>query len=167
MYRVLISLGSNLGNRKINLEEALGYLSRFTGINSVSSMYITQPVGGIDQPDFMNAVAEVRTGMLPGCLLSELKRIETEMGRVKAEKWGPRIIDLDILFYGNIIIETENLLIPHPGIEDRRFVLKPLCEILPEFIHPQSQKSIMTLLHALNDDFEVEYAGKLSIISPQ
>jgi len=114
-----------------------------------SSLYKTEPVGGKDQPWFVNCVVEVRTVLKPRLLLSELKKIESDMGRQPAEKWGPRVIDLDILFYGQEIIREDDLTIPHPELHKRRFVLEPLNEIAPYIIHPVFGISVKGLLDRL------------------
>ncbi len=129
--KVYIGLGSNLGDRVQNLRTALGLIARInsTTVKKVSSFHVTAPIGKIDQPDFMNAVAFLYTTLTPHKLLSELLKIETKMGRVRTEKWGPRIIDLDILTFDDLKINTPELIIPHPRMHERDFVLAPLKEI--------------------------------------
>ncbi len=145
--RIFLSLGSNLGNRKINLSKALRFIEeKDIRIKKVSSIYKTPPWGKKDQPEFLNQVIEAETEVSPKKLLNTCKEIEKKMGRKKGERWGPRIIDIDILFYGEKIIKEENLTIPHPLITERAFVLLPLYEIAPDFIHPVRKEKIKALL---------------------
>ena len=132
--KVYIGLGTNLGNRDRNLHTALGLIARInsTTVKKVSSFHDTAPVGKTDQPNFLNAVAFLYTTLTPEKLLSELLKIETKMGRVRNEKWGPRIIDLDILTFDNLKLNTPDLIIPHPRMHEREFVLGPLKEIATE-----------------------------------
>lgn len=129
--KVYIGLGSNLGDRVQNLRTALGLIARInsTTVKKVSSFHVTAPVGKVDQPDFLNAVAFLHTTLAPHKLLSELLSIEKKMGRIRTEKWGPRIIDLDILTFDDLKINTPDLIIPHPHMQERSFVLEPLKEI--------------------------------------
>lgn len=152
MLSVYISAGSNLGNRESNLKKSIDLISEHCSVIYVSSIYETEPVGKTEQPYFMNAVFRIGTVMLPHCLLKILKGVESEMGRVSKERWGPRIIDLDIVLYGNIIIDTPGLKIPHPEMHDRKFVLEPLCELSPELIHPLLKQDIKTILEHLETD---------------
>jgi len=144
-----IGIGSNLGNREKNCREAIRLLNKDgeNGITVVrqSSLIETEPWGMTGQPHFINMAAEVETELLPQQLLSLLMRIETKMGRNRTVKWGPRIIDLDILMYDDLRIETENLVIPHPLLHERDFVLGPLSEIAPDKIHPVLNKTIRKL----------------------
>ena len=135
--RVFLSLGSNLGEKEKNISRAKELLKK-KGIEIIkeSSIYLTAPWGKKDQPWFLNQVIEVATSLPPEELLDLIKGIEKELGREKGEKWGPRIIDLDILFYGEKIINLPSLTIPHPYLHERAFVLIPLTEIAPEFVHP-------------------------------
>ena len=132
--KVYIGLGSNMGKLPQNLHTALGLIARInsTTVKKVSTFHITKPVGKTDQPDFLNAVAFLLTTLTPQKLLSELLKIENKMGRVRTEKWGPRIIDLDILMYDHLKLETPELTLPHPHMHERDFVLKPLKEIAPD-----------------------------------
>jgi 2-amino-4-hydroxy-6-hydroxymethyldihydropteridine diphosphokinase len=134
-----IGLGANLGDREANIRQALSELAR-SGCRptKVSSIYETAPVGFSDQPDFLNAVAEIETDLGPRELLAVLDEIEQRIGREETFKWGPRIIDLDILLYGDLRLSEDNLKIPHPEIQQRAFVLTPLAEIAPEARHPVS-----------------------------
>jgi len=155
MQRVFIAIGSNLGDKISNCRRAIDEIAGFCEIVKVSSLYETEPVGNEDQPNFINSVAEIRTDLSPHELLTHLNRIEEKLGRVRSEKWGPRTIDLDIIFYGDQIIKDDNLIIPHPRAHLRRFVLEPICEIAPEFIHSEIKISVFELLKNLPDNKKV------------
>ncbi len=133
-----IGLGSNLGDRKAALRKALKALGASPGlaVSGVSSLYETQPWGKPDQPAFLNAVAEVQTQTNAMSLLRLLQGIETDMGRIRRERWGPRTIDLDILLFGREIIAENELTVPHPELARRKFVLVPLAEVNPRAFHP-------------------------------
>ena len=139
MVTAYIGLGANLGDREANIKEALSELAR-SGCKPirVSSIYETAPVGFSDQPDFLNAVAELETSLRPRELLAVLGKIERRIGREETFKWGPRTIDLDILLYGDQTLAEDSLEIPHPEMHRRAFVLTPLAEIAPEVKHPVS-----------------------------
>jgi 2-amino-4-hydroxy-6-hydroxymethyldihydropteridine diphosphokinase len=138
-HPVYIGLGSNLNGPVRQLESAfalLGAIARTRLVNR-SSLYRSAPFGGIEQPDFVNAVAALLTQLSPSQLLQELQRIESQRGRERGEaRWGPRIIDLDLLVYGSLRIAQADLLVPHPGIAERNFVLLPLREIAPDLVIP-------------------------------
>ena len=144
--RVFLALGTNLGDRCANLQAAKRELAPEIEIVRASSIYETPPWGYTDQPDFLNQVIEVRTHLDPLALLNHLKNIEAEMGRQETFRYGPRLIDLDILFYGQRVINEAELQIPHPRLQSRAFVLVPLCEIAPDFVHPTLNESIRSLL---------------------
>ena len=149
-HRVFIGLGTNLGNRKQHLAEAVQQVSMHIGtIIKPSGLYETPAWGLIEQPDFLNQVLEVQTHLSPQEVLSKLLAIEQEMGRIRTQKWGPRLIDLDILFYDDLVLDKPNLKIPHPYIQERAFVLEPLFEIAPDFIHPVFKKTSAELLRKL------------------
>ncbi|MCA1057289.1 2-amino-4-hydroxy-6-hydroxymethyldihydropteridine diphosphokinase [Rossellomorea aquimaris] len=133
-----ISLGSNMGEREVYLEKAINILHSHGKIEVLrkSSMYETDPVGFTEQGKFLNMVIEVRTALRPETLLQQCLQVECDLGRIREFKWGPRIIDLDVLLYNNEKVETENLLIPHPRMEKRAFVLIPLLELEPSIGHP-------------------------------
>ena len=139
---VYLSLGSNLGNRRANLKEALSLLGDSVDIASVSSVYDTEPVGVGEQPRFLNLVCFVNTDIGPMQLLSLIKGIEAEMGRDLKLKNAPRVIDIDIILYGDTIMESPELIIPHPRMRERAFVLVPFAEIAPEIVHPVSGERI-------------------------
>lgn len=167
MDRVYISIGSNLGDRISNCKKALDEMGSFANIVTVSSLYETEPVGKEDQPDFINCVAEIDTDLAPHDFLERLNVVEEKLGRVRDEKWGPRTIDLDIIFYGDQVINDNDLEIPHPRAHLRRFVLEPLCEIAPKFIHPKFNLPVEELLTKIEDDKGVIKIEKPSTISQQ
>lgn len=142
-----IALGSNIGKRKQNIENALAKIKKLpeSAIASTSSIIETKPVGNTKQPDFLNCVIKLETKLTSAELLNYLLRIEDEMGRVRKEKWGPRIIDLDILFFNDEIIETKDLTIPHPEILNRAFILQLMNEIAKDYVHPRERKTIEEL----------------------
>jgi len=145
-----IGIGSNLGNRQKNCLRAIELLEkRGIIVKKKSSMYETEPWGVKDQPQFINMALEVETELEPHELLRTLKDVEREVGRGVTFKWGPRIIDLDILLFNDLFLREDNLQIPHPLMHERDFVLKPLCEIAPERIHPLLKVSICDLLQEL------------------
>ncbi len=156
-----IGIGSNLGNRQENCLYAIELLQK-KGIivTKRSSLYETEPWGLKDQPRFLNMAIEIETGLEPAALLRILKGVERELGRPKAHeekslKWGPRIIDLDILLFDNIILNEDNLKIPHPLMHERDFVLRPLCEIAPDIKHPLLKVSIIDLLQQFKKDKDI------------
>jgi 2-amino-4-hydroxy-6-hydroxymethyldihydropteridine diphosphokinase len=153
-----IGIGSNLGDSLKNCKNAVKNISRIKGIEltAVSSFYKTEPVGMENQNYFTNAVAEIRTEHCAQDLLHALQNIENEMGRERGVKGGPRIIDLDLLFYGQNVISQPGLIVPHPEIQKRRFVLEPLCEIASYFIHPSFGVSVRGLKDRLSDNKIVE-----------
>lgn len=150
-----IALGSNLGDKEANLRQALKMLLvKELQIRSVSSFFKTEPYGVTDQPEFINAVACVKTDLAPEKLLKLLLDTELEMGRVRLRHWGERNIDLDLLLYDDLIYYSEKLVLPHPDMQNRFFVLQPLSEIAADKIHPVYKKSIQTLLKSLTDGDE-------------
>jgi 2-amino-4-hydroxy-6-hydroxymethyldihydropteridine diphosphokinase len=153
MTNAFIGLGSNLGEREVHVRRAveeLGKIAR-TKFLRVSSLYDTAPVGDVEQPRFLNAVACVETDLSAGSLLWNLLLIEQRLGRIrtKARRWGPRVIDLDLLFFGDEIVEEPGLEVPHPEAHRRAFVLAPLAELAPEFVHPTLGETIAALLARL------------------
>ena len=150
-HRVFIAVGSNRGDKKKNCEQALEWLTedQDNRILRQSTWYLTRPVG-LDDPEwFINGVFLLETGQAPRELLGTLLTIESRLGRERAIKWGPRTIDLDILFYDDRVIREVDLVIPHPELEKRRFVLEPLTEIAPDLIHPVSEKTVRELKEAM------------------
>jgi len=142
---VFLGLGSNLGDRGENIKKAIEYLESKIRIEKVSSIIETEPYGFVDQPKFLNCVLKGTTVLSPFELLEFVLDIENKMGRKRLFKWGPRNIDIDILFYDDCVIDTENLKIPHPELHKRLFVLEPLCEIEKDFVHPVLKKSVYEL----------------------
>lgn len=146
MTQVYLSLGTNLGERLDNLATARAMLSPDVRVEKLSSVYETAPWGYSDQANFYNQVLLGKTMLTPLRLLNKLKRIEKMMGREQTFRYGPRVIDLDILFYESRIINTKRLQIPHPRLQERAFVLVPLVEIAPDFVHPQLGLTVQALL---------------------
>ncbi|MFN4181895.1 MAG: 2-amino-4-hydroxy-6-hydroxymethyldihydropteridine diphosphokinase [bacterium] len=155
-----IGLGSNLGDRKAHLVQAVQHLQKYARILRRSSIYLTSPWGYSAQPDFLNAVVEIETTYEPQELLHILKHIEKEMGRKPAGKWHPRAIDLDILLYEDRIVQTKELTIPHPLLSDRLFALVPLSELIPEKVHPLSGKTIEQLRKEKEENADGERVEK-------
>lgn len=156
MHKVFFSIGGNIGDRYSNLEKAIAAISQQIGpILSVSSIYETKAWGIENQPDFLNQALLVATNLPPIDILETALAIEIAMGRVRTQKWYTRIIDIDLLFIDNQIITSKKLTIPHPFLAERNFVLAPLAEIAPHFIHPVLQKSIATLYANSGDPLKV------------
>ncbi|MDR5675988.1 MAG: 2-amino-4-hydroxy-6-hydroxymethyldihydropteridine diphosphokinase [Armatimonadota bacterium] len=149
--RVFLSLGSNLGEREANLLAALRLLDA-EGVRLVrqSSWYETEPVGFTEQPPFLNLVVEVRTALDPLGLLRCAQRVEAALGRVREVRWGPRTVDVDLVLYGQRVVRTPELIVPHPRMRERAFVLVPLCEIAPDLVLPDGTP-VVALLPAVAD----------------
>lgn len=155
-HLAILLLGSNMGERETNLNAAEFHINAIaTSIELRSSTYQSNAWGKTDQPDFLNRVISIRTDLFPTALLSALLEIEKKLKRERTEKWGPRTIDIDLLFFDDLVYVDENLHIPHPGIASRRFTLIPLCEIYPGFIHPVYGTSLHDLLTNCKDQGQV------------
>lgn len=150
-----IALGSNLGDRELNLLRGVAEIGKLpTGrVTGLSPFYETSPVGVADQPLFINAVLRLATRLSPHDLLSRLRHIENAIfARKRTQRWGPRSIDLDLLLYGDMVINEADLIVPHPRMAERRFVLQPLSDIAPDLAHPVLGRRISELLAALRSD---------------
>jgi len=147
---VYLGLGSNMGDRQENLDRALEYLSQRLRMGRISSIYDTEPVGDVEQPRFLNLVCQAHTRLEPAALLSLAKGIESKLGRT-GKSGSPRSIDIDILLYGEQVIETPELIIPHPSMVRRAFVLIPLAEIVPDLVHPVSGKTVKELSESVRE----------------
>ena len=158
---VYLGLGSNLGERKTNLKRALCYLSERMRLEQISSIYDTEPVGDINQPCFLNMVCQIMTTLSPEILLFAVKGIESKMGRLPNTSGKPRIIDIDILFYGDRVVNTPELIIPHPRLAERAFVLAPLAELNPNLLHPVKKLSVQAMLDEVEGKSGVLLVGKM------
>lgn len=152
MYQVYLALGTNLGNQRQNLKQALQKLPPQVTVQATSRLYKTAPAYKVDQPAFLNLVVKGQTRLSPPDLLAHLKLIEDEMGRQQTVRYGPRLIDLDILFFDDWVLNTPDLQIPHPRLAERGFVLYPLADIAANLVHPIYQKTIGELIEALPED---------------
>ena len=152
MHLVYIALGTNLGERLANLHDAINALAPDVRVLHESTIYETPPWGYTDQPAFLNMVVEAETSLSPRALLEYLKQREDELGRVKNFRYGPRHIDLDILFYDDLVLEDERLQIPHPRLHERAFVLVPLNDLAPDFVHPVLGVDVKSLLGGVDSD---------------
>lgn len=150
-HRAYLGLGSNLGDKETYLNQAVKALDETRGcqVEKVSSYLVTEPYGGVEQDDFLNACLCLKTYLSPEELLKQLHEIEQDAHRERIIRWGPRTLDLDILLYDDLILETENLILPHMDMENREFVLKPLCEIAPNLRHPILHKTMRQLADQL------------------
>jgi len=158
--RVYLGLGSNLGKCQHNLSKAAELLSPYIHVEQISSLYETEPVGYLDQPPFLNAVLRATTYLPPRDLLTQAKEVEKELGRVPSFPNAPRPIDIDILFYGDQVINSPELIIPHPHLEERAFVLIPLAEIAPDLVHPVSGKTIRKMVEKVRGSEGVRKLNK-------
>ncbi|MBL8218194.1 MAG: 2-amino-4-hydroxy-6-hydroxymethyldihydropteridine diphosphokinase [Bryobacterales bacterium] len=152
MKTVYLALGSNLGDRVANLREAIGGLTKAgLTVTAVSSIYETRAMYKTDQPDFLNLVVEAKTQLLPKVMIRRLQKIERELGRRRLMANGPRTIDIDVLLFGRFVIQTPELTVPHPRMEERRFVLEPLAEIAASVRHPVTKRTAAEMLAAVQN----------------
>lgn len=157
LTQIYLHTGSNLGDRGAHLKKAVELIEEKIGVvEKASQVYRTKAWGLADQPDFLNQALEVKTSLSPLNLLDQVLAIEDQMGRKRVKKWGQRLIDIDILFYGDQVFKLDRLTIPHPYLHHRNFVLIPLLEIAPEFIHPAFKLSIAELGARSEDSLDVE-----------
>ncbi|MFZ9718827.1 MAG: 2-amino-4-hydroxy-6-hydroxymethyldihydropteridine diphosphokinase [Chitinophagaceae bacterium] len=156
-HLVYLLLGSNMGDRENMLQQAATALaSENVNIQRKSGLYETAAWGITDQPAFLNQVLEVTTLHNAETLMQVLLQIEAGLGRTRKERYGPRSIDIDILFFDDAIYHSANVTVPHPALQDRKFVLEPLCELAPDLVHPVYQQTVLTLLEQCNDKLPVK-----------
>lgn len=161
MPRVYIGLGSNRGDRLKNLKDSLSHIKREIEVRRVSSLYLTEPVG-MKGSWFLNCVLEGETELEPNELMETLLAIEKEMGRVRKKKKEERIIDLDLLLYQRRVLKEKDLILPHPRLHKRRFVLVPLVEINPHLYHPVLRRTVKEILNGLTDSYRIEKLSRFS-----
>ncbi|MFE0755775.1 2-amino-4-hydroxy-6-hydroxymethyldihydropteridine diphosphokinase [Inquilinus sp. NPDC058860] len=149
MVPVLFALGTNLDDREDNLRRAIAWLRRETTVDAVSAVYETAPMYDTDQPAFLNMCVAARTGLAPEALLARLKAAEAEIGRVPSRPNGPRLIDIDLLLYGDRVVGRPDLVVPHPRMAERGFVLAPAADVAAGWVHPVEGRSVAELLRAL------------------
>ncbi len=159
MSNVFLGLGTNLGQRRRNLEQALEGLAHICQITAVSSLYESLPWGISEQPTFLNLCLAATTELAPMRLLAQTKQLEAAIGRQLTYRWGPRLIDIDILFYDDLVITDERLVIPHPYLAERAFVLVPLAEIAPDLCHPLTGQTVGQMATAVDH-------SSLNLIAP-
>lgn len=155
MNKAYLLLGSNEGNREEWLERCLDMLSEHGNITALSAIYETEAWGLAEQPDFLNTAVCLETELDPTQLLAEIQQIEAALERQRTVKWGQRTLDIDIIFYNDDVIDQPDLVVPHPYLQDRGFALIPICELVPDYIHPVLQKSVTTLLEECADTLPV------------
>lgn len=156
MNTIFLLIGGNLGDRFLNLQKASELIAEtIGGIQKKSAVYETAAWGLVEQPSFLNQALQVETELSPENLLSEIHLIEEKLERKRLQKWGTRTMDIDILFYESQVIDTPNLIVPHLYLHLRRFTLVPLCELIPDFVHPVLQKTVRELLEECEDELEV------------
>lgn len=157
LHTIYLALGTNLGDRIANLRAALLALPPSVVIRRSSAVYETPPWGVVDQPAFLNMALEAETELEPQSLLAYLKGIETGLGRTPSVRWGPRLIDIDILFYDNLILSLPEVIIPHPRLHERAFVLIPLVDIAPQLVHPVVGKTVSAMRDEIGGEGIVRY----------
>ena len=156
LNQVYLSLGSNVGNRSAQLNKAIELLNKLGEVKTISSVYETAAWGNTNQPSFLNLVLLMVTNDGAGNFMKKLLLLEEKMGRIRNQKWEARIIDIDILYFNNEIINEEELIIPHPHLQYRKFVLEPLAEIAPDFVHLVLKRNSVQLLNDCNDKLQVK-----------
>lgn len=152
MAEVVVALGSNMGNRETNIRRAIGLIAPFVSLRAISPVYETEPMYLAEQPWFLNCVLVAETKTPPRELLGQLQRVEAGMGRQRDAPNGPRFIDIDIIFYDDLVVSEPDLVIPHPRVAERAFVLVPLADVRPGYVHPVLKKSVSALLAELRTD---------------
>ena len=157
---VYFSIGTNLGDRFANLHRALSLLQGHMAITAISPVYATEPWGDRDQGEFLNICVAAMTSQDPVDLLHTIKMVEQEMGRMPSRHWGPRLIDIDLILYGHDVVREDGLSVPHPRMAERAFVLAPLANIIPTFVHPETGLTIQEMLDSV-DQGGVERLGEL------
>jgi 2-amino-4-hydroxy-6-hydroxymethyldihydropteridine diphosphokinase len=156
-HTVYLSLGTNIGDRAANLKEAVASLPPQMTVKKKSNVYETPPWGYTEQDAFLNQVVQVTTYLEPEPLLKHLKRLEVALGREPTFRYGPRLIDIDILFYDDLVFKSPSLIIPHPNVHERGFVLLPMMDIAPDHVHPVNRKSIREMVSFCNTEGIVPY----------
>ena len=156
---ILLGLGSNLGDRLANLQSGVALLAHALGVVECSSVYETEPWGHKGQPKFLNLVCRACAAVSPDELLRLCQETERAVGRTRTFKYGPRVLDVDVLAFGDSVIDTPNLVVPHPRLTERRFVLVPLAEVAPKWVHPVMGKTASELLREVEDGGEVRTWG--------
>jgi 2-amino-4-hydroxy-6-hydroxymethyldihydropteridine diphosphokinase len=160
-HDIFLAIGTNLGDRLANLRAALHSLPPDVELVAVSRVFETPPWGYADQPAFLNMAVEARTRLSPESLLSKLKQAEVQIGREPGFRWGPRLIDIDILFYDDLILDSPPLVLPHKRLHERAFVLLPLAEIAPDFVHPVLGRTIRQLLDEVDANDIVPFTEQI------
>lgn len=153
LQTLFLSLGSNLGNREENLNQAIQLIRQNISTNlSISNIYETEPWGNLNQAGFLNLILKIEnSSLLPHEVLEKIQKIEIELGRVRVEKWGERCIDIDIIYFNDLVLDDTKLVIPHPFVQERKFVLVPLADVAPDWVHPVLQKTTLQMLQDCPD----------------